>query len=93
MVILLLMNHAPMLGRTLLYTALTRARQLVVIVGQKRALTLAVKDWRRVARSTALAGLLTGSIAYTWPRLRPSDTDVSDDMEVGDGLMGSPPEA
>ena len=32
-VILLLMNHAPMLGRTLLYTALTRARQLVVIVG------------------------------------------------------------
>ena len=32
-VIPLLTSHAPMLGRTLLYTALTRARQLVVIVG------------------------------------------------------------
>jgi exodeoxyribonuclease V alpha subunit len=91
-VILLLMNHAPMLGRTLLYTALTRARQLVVIVGQKRALTLAVKDWRRVARSTALAGLLTGSSAYTWPRSQPSDTDALDNLEVWEGLMGSPPE-
>jgi hypothetical protein len=92
-VILLLMKHAPMLGRTLLYTALTRARQLVVIVGQKRALTLAVKDWRRVARSTALAGLLTGSIAYAWPRSQPPDSDASDDLEVWEGLMGSPPDA
>jgi exodeoxyribonuclease V alpha subunit len=92
-VILLLMNHAPMLGRTLLYTALTRARQLVIIVGQKRALTLAVKDWRRVARSTALAGLLTGSIAYAWPRSQPPDSDASDDLEVWEGLMGGPPEA
>ena len=91
-VILLLMNHAPMLGRTLLYTALTRARQLVIIVGQKRALTLAVKDWRRVARSTALAGLLTGSIAYTWPRSQPSDSDALDDLEAWQGLMDGPHE-
>jgi exodeoxyribonuclease V alpha subunit len=34
-VIPLLTIHTPMLGRTLLYTALTRARRLVVIVGQK----------------------------------------------------------
>jgi exodeoxyribonuclease V alpha subunit len=94
-VILLLMNHAPMLGRTLLYTALTRARQLVVIVGQKRALTLAVKDWRRVARSTALAGLLTGSTTYTWPRSQPSGTDALDDLddlEAWQGLVDGPPE-
>ncbi len=44
-VIPLMTSHAPMLGRTLLYTALTRARQLVVIVGQKKALFLAVRDW------------------------------------------------
>src|SRR5205814_9925765 len=46
-VIPLVTSHAPMLGRTLLYTALTRARQLVVIVGQRKALYLAVRDWRR----------------------------------------------
>jgi exodeoxyribonuclease V alpha subunit len=66
-VIPLLTSHAPMLGRTLLYTALTRARQLVVIVGQQKALRLAVRDWRREPRYTALEGLLAGTTQFTWP--------------------------
>lgn len=66
-VIPLLMSHAPMLGRSLLYTALTRARELVVIVGQKKALYLAVRDWRRAVRSTALGSLLTGAARFRWP--------------------------
>jgi exodeoxyribonuclease V alpha subunit len=65
-VIPLVTSHAPMLGRTLLYTALTRARQLVVIVGQKKALFLAVRDWRRTARQTALGGLLDGTLRFGW---------------------------
>ena len=44
-VIPLVTAHAALLGRTLLYTAFTRARQLVVIVGQKKALSMAVRDW------------------------------------------------
>jgi exodeoxyribonuclease V alpha subunit len=36
----LLTSHAVMLGRTLVYTAFTRARQLVVVVGQPKALRL-----------------------------------------------------
>ncbi len=36
-VIPLVTAHAALLGRTLLYTALTRARRLVVLVGQRRA--------------------------------------------------------
>ena len=48
--------HAALLGRTLLYTAFTRARQLVVLVGQRKALGLAVGDWRRAPRHTALGG-------------------------------------
>ena len=52
MVIPLLTSHAAMLGRTLLYTAVTRARRLVVIVGQRKALSLAVSDWRREPRAT-----------------------------------------
>jgi len=67
-VIPLLTSHAPLLGRTLLYTAVTRARHLVVLVGQRRALALAVRDWRRVDRRTALAGLLAGTLRYAWPR-------------------------
>ena len=65
-VIPLVTSHAPMLGRTLLYTAVTRARQLVVIVGQKKALYLAVRDWRRAPRHTALGGLLDGTLRFTW---------------------------
>jgi exodeoxyribonuclease V alpha subunit len=93
-VIPLLMNHAPMLGRTLLYTALTRARQLVVIVGQKRALALAVKDWRRAARHTALDGLLSGSIAYAWPpSVQHAEAIAPQDLEDWEGLVGGSTEA
>jgi exodeoxyribonuclease V alpha subunit len=66
-VIPLLMSHAVMLGRTLLYTGLVRARQLVVFVGQPRALRMAVRDWRRDPRHTALEGLLLNTLRFTWP--------------------------
>jgi exodeoxyribonuclease V alpha subunit len=70
-VIPLLTSHAPMLSRTLLYTALTRARQLVVIVGHYKALRLAVRDWRREPRHTALGALLAGTLSFTWPHRPP----------------------
>jgi len=66
-VIPLVTAHAALLGRTLLYTAFTRARQLVVIVGQLKALSMAVRDWRRAPRYTALDGLLDGTTRYAWP--------------------------
>jgi hypothetical protein len=40
----------------------------VVIVGQRKALYLAVRDWRRSARHTALGGLLNGSLRFGWSR-------------------------
>jgi exodeoxyribonuclease V alpha subunit len=89
-VIPLLTNHAVMLGRTLLYTALTRARQLVVLVGQKKALGLAVRDWRRADRHTALGGLLTGDTRMVWAVQRgqaPSPEEFGD--EVWEGLLGA----
>ena len=67
-VIPLLTSHAAILGRTLLYTAVTRAKQVVVIVGQRKALGLAVRDWRRTPRHTALAGVLDGTLRFTWSR-------------------------
>jgi exodeoxyribonuclease V alpha subunit len=89
-VIPLLTNHAAVLGRTLLYTAFTRARQLVVIVGQRKALYLAVRDWRRSPRITALGGLLAGTARFAWPR---PDLAQGDDGDLAwEGLLGVEPE-
>ena len=64
----LVTSQAPMLGRSLRRTALPRARRLVVIVGQKKALYLAVRDWRRAPRHTALGGLPDGTRRFGWGR-------------------------
>jgi exodeoxyribonuclease V alpha subunit len=53
-------QHYVMLERNLLYTALTRARKLVVIVGEPRALGVAVGNRRTRERYTRLAGRLRG---------------------------------
>jgi exodeoxyribonuclease V alpha subunit len=37
-------QHYPMLARNLLYTGVTRGRRLVVLVGQQRALAIAVRN-------------------------------------------------
>ncbi len=48
-------QHYPMLQRNLLYTAVTRGRRLVVVVGSMRALAIAVKSGQQGARYTQLA--------------------------------------
>ena len=54
-VISLATQHAIMLQRTLLYTAVTRGKRLVVIVGSKRAVALAVRNAEAKRRYTWLA--------------------------------------
>ncbi|MBM3277336.1 MAG: ATP-dependent RecD-like DNA helicase [Candidatus Handelsmanbacteria bacterium] len=51
-------QHYLMLQRNLLYTAITRARELVVMVGTKKALGIAVRNGRTAERHTALAARL-----------------------------------
>ena len=53
-VIPLLTQHFAMLQRNLIYTGLTRGKQLVVLVGQKKALAMAVKNQRGRRRYTRL---------------------------------------
>jgi exodeoxyribonuclease V alpha subunit len=53
-VIPVLTSHYMMLQRNLLYTAVTRARQLVVLVGQPRAIGIAVGNNKVTARYTGL---------------------------------------
>ena len=57
-VVLASSSYGPMLTRNLLYTALTRARRAVVIVGDEAAITRAVAETRDQERSTGLAALL-----------------------------------
>lgn len=53
-VIPLLTSHYMMLQRNLLYTAITRARRLVVLVGQPKAIAMAVRNNQVTARYTGL---------------------------------------
>jgi len=54
-VVPLLTQHYMMLQRNLLYTAVTRARELVVLVGTKRAIAIAVRNDKVAARNSRLA--------------------------------------
>jgi exodeoxyribonuclease V alpha subunit len=51
-------QHYTMLQRNLIYTAITRGRRLVVLVGQRRALAIAVRGRSQGNRYTRLADLL-----------------------------------
>jgi exodeoxyribonuclease V alpha subunit len=55
-------QHYPMLQRNLLYTAVTRGKRLVVIVGQKKAVAIAVKGKQTARRWSKLREWLT-----RWP--------------------------
>lgn len=53
-------THYPMLQRNLLYTAVTRARHLLILAGTKKALALAVKNDATERRYSRLADRLVG---------------------------------
>ncbi|MGE3165551.1 MAG: ATP-dependent RecD-like DNA helicase [Planctomycetota bacterium] len=55
-------QHYVMLHRNLLYTAMTRGRRLVVLVGSKRALRIMVENHQVVERRTRLAERLRGGV-------------------------------
>lgn len=58
----LVRSHHIMLQRNLLYTAVTRAREKVILLGDRAALMTAVENDRTRRRYTLLAERLTGSL-------------------------------
>ncbi len=62
-VIPLVSQHFMMLQRSLLYTAVTRGKKLVVIVGHKRAIAMAVKNADAKKRYTWLAERVRAALA------------------------------
>ncbi len=61
-VIPLFTQHYMLLQRNLLYTAVTRARELVVLVGMHKAIAIAVKNDRVAQRNTRLAKRLQDAL-------------------------------
>jgi exodeoxyribonuclease V alpha subunit len=60
-VIPLSMQHYTLLERNLIYTAVTRARKLVMIIGDPKALAMAIDNRRASGRLTGLARLIAGN--------------------------------
>ncbi|MCB0080747.1 MAG: AAA family ATPase, partial [Caldilineaceae bacterium] len=63
-VIPVLTTHYMMLQRNLLYTAVTRAKRLVVLVGQPKAIAIAVQNNNVAERFTGLTERLTSSAGF-----------------------------
>lgn len=62
-IIPLFMGHFMMLQRNLLYTAVTRAKKLCIIIGQARALAMAIKNSNKTERLTLLKEYLTSDLS------------------------------
>ncbi len=61
-VIPLSMQHYTLLERNLIYTAVTRAKKLVMIIGDPKALAMAIGNKRSSQRLTGLAALISGAM-------------------------------
>ena len=71
-----LMNHYVMLQRNLIYTGITRAKKILVMVGTKKALSYAVRNVTVTKRNTLLKERLAGEKApysdFTFRRMKES---------------------
>jgi exodeoxyribonuclease V alpha subunit len=61
-IIPVLTQHYMLLQRNLLYTGITRGKKLVVLVGTKKALAIAIKNNKPQKRHTRLRDRLTGTV-------------------------------
>jgi exodeoxyribonuclease V alpha subunit len=55
-------SHYVMLYRSLLYTAVTRGKKLVIVVGSRRALAMAIRNVRLERRNTGLKEMLARAV-------------------------------
>ncbi|MFZ5953948.1 MAG: ATP-dependent RecD-like DNA helicase [Candidatus Dependentiae bacterium] len=58
-IICLFMQHFTLLARNLLYTAITRAKKLCIVIGQSKAVGMAVTNNKQTIRTTFLKQYLT----------------------------------
>ena len=73
-VIPVLMTHFVMLQRNLIYTGITRAKKICVLVGQTKALSYAIRNLTVSKRNTMLKERLRGTVGISEPKLTISNT-------------------
>lgn len=61
-----------------------------LLVGQKKAAYLAVRDWRRAPRHTALGGLLDGTLQVAWRSVTQTEESQGALSVVWEGSGGDP---
>ena len=71
-----LMNHYVMLQRNLIYTGITRAKKICVLVGQAKALAYAIRNMKVLKRNTRLMERLASpatALSNTQPYAQPTE--------------------
>ncbi len=61
-IIPIFMQHFTLLQRNLIYTAITRAKKLCVLIGQPKAIAMAIKNNKGLERTTFLQHYLTSDL-------------------------------
>jgi exodeoxyribonuclease V alpha subunit len=61
-IIPIFMQHFMLLQRNLIYTAITRAKRLCIVIGEPRALAMAIKNTKGTTRQTFLRQFLTTNL-------------------------------
>ncbi|GGC67937.1 hypothetical protein GCM10011504_52380 [Siccirubricoccus deserti] len=82
-VIPLTTQHYAMLARNLLYTGVTRGKRLVVLVGQRRALAIAVKNGSARRRWSKLGEWLGGAVPSPKSQKRPQERPSRSTIAAG----------
>jgi exodeoxyribonuclease V alpha subunit len=61
-IIPIFMQHFTLLQRNLLYTAITRAKKLCILIGQPKAIGMAIRNNKGIERTTFLVQFLTSDL-------------------------------
>lgn len=78
-----LMTHYVMLQRNLIYTGITRAKKICVLVGTKKALSFAIRNMSVLKRNAKLKERLNPALAQSGSATPPKEYVLSTQTEYG----------
>ncbi|WP_297645451.1 ATP-dependent RecD-like DNA helicase, partial [uncultured Bacteroides sp.] len=78
-----LMTHYVMLQRNLIYTGITRAKKICVLVGTKKALSFAIRNMSVLKRNTKLKERLNPALAQSGSATQPKEYVLPTQTEYG----------